>query len=289
MSTRSWRGLSAGRAGIRAGMFSTAPAMERSGEDSALGREFENRTALVTGASRGIGAATAVALARAGVKRVVIHYGSFRKGAEDTVAKIRAEGAEADAMQADLGTSAGIEGFVKDIERAALKPDILVNNAGSLVKRARLPEFTPELFDTVIALNVRSVWFITQAVAPHMIERGSGIVVNLGSVAARNGGGPGATVYSAAKAAVTAVTKGLAKELAPKGVRVNAVSPGTVDNHFHQVFSTREALNNMQAGTPAGRLGTNEEVADVIVFLCSDAARYIQGQTIEVNGGMLMV
>ena len=254
-----------------------------------LGREFENKTALVTGASRGIGAATAVALARAGVKRVVIHYGSYREGAEDTLAKIRAAGAEAEALQADLGSSAGIGRFVADLEGAASDTDILVNNAGSLVKRARLPEFTPELFDTVISLNVKSLWFITQAVTPHMIARGSGVVVNLGSVAARNGGGPGATIYSAAKAAVTAMTKGLAKELAPKGIRVNAVSPGTVDNHFHQVFSTRESLNNMQAATPAGRLGTNEEVADVVVFLCSDAARYIQGQTIEVNGGMLMV
>ena len=254
-----------------------------------MGREFENKTALVTGASRGIGAATAVALARAGVKRVVIHYGSYREGAEDTVAKIRAAGAEAEALQADLGSSVGIERFVTDLQRAAIKPDILVNNAGSLVKRARLPEFTPELFDTVISLNVKSLWFITQALAPHMIERGSGVVVNLSSVAARNGGGPGATIYSSSKAAVTAMTKGLAKELAPKGIRVNAVSPGTVDNHFHQVFSTREALNNMQAATPAGRLGTNEEVADVIVFLCSAAARYIHGQTIEVNGGMLMV
>jgi 3-oxoacyl-[acyl-carrier protein] reductase len=254
-----------------------------------LGREFETKTALVTGASRGIGAATAVALARAGVKRVVIHFGSYREGAEDTVAKIRAAGAEAEAMQADLGTGAGIERFVKDLQGAALKPDILVNNAGSLVKRARLPEFTPELFDTVMALNVKSLWFITQALAPHMIERGSGVVVNLSSVAARNGGGPGATLYSAAKAAVTTITKGLAKELAPKGIRVNAVSPGTVDNHFHEVFSTPEAMKNMLAATPAGRLGTNEEIAEVIVFLCSDAARYVYGQTIEVNGGMLMV
>ncbi len=254
-----------------------------------MGQEFENKTALVTGASRGIGAATAIALARAGVKRVVIHYGSYREGAEDTVAKIRAAGAEAEAMQADLGTSAGILRFVADLQGGAFKPDILVNNAGSLVKRARLPEFTPELFDTVIALNVKSLWFITQALAPHMIERGSGVVVNLSSVAARNGGGPGATMYSAAKAAVTTITKGLAKELAPKGVRVNAVSPGTVDNHFHEVFSTPEAMKNMLAATPAGRLGTNEEIAEVIVFICSDAARYVYGQTIEVNGGMLMV
>jgi len=138
-------------------------------------------------------------------------------------------------------------------------------------------------------LNVKSVWFLTQAVAGGMMERSNGVIVNVSSIAARNGGGPGATIYAAAKAAVAAITKGLAKELAPKGIRVNAVSPGTVDNYFHQQFSTRQLLDSVVAATPAGRLGTNEEVADAIVFLCSDASRFIYGQTIEVNGGMFMV
>ena len=115
------------------------------------------------------------------------------------------------------------------------------------------------------------------------------MIVNLSSIAARNGGGPGATIYSAAKAAVSTITKGLAKELAPKGIRVNAVSPGTVDNYFHEKFSNKQILDSVVAQTPAGKLGTNEEVADTIVFLCSDAARFIYGQTIEINGGMYMV
>jgi 3-oxoacyl-[acyl-carrier protein] reductase len=120
-----------------------------------------------------------------------------------------------------------------------------------------------------------------------MIRQGRGIVVNVSSIAARNGGGIGASVYAAAKAAVMTVTKGLARELAPKGIRVNAVSPGTVDNYFHQRFSTRQILDSVVAMTPAGRLGANEEVADVILFLCSEAARYVHGQTIEINGGIL--
>jgi 3-oxoacyl-[acyl-carrier protein] reductase len=165
--------------------------------------------------------------------------------------------------------------------------DILINNAGSLVRRARLLEFTNELYDEVMTLNVKSAWMITQAVTPSMIRKGSGVVVNLSSIAARNGGGPGAAVYSAAKAAVMTMTKGLAKELAPLGIRVNAVSPGTVDNDFHRDFSTRPILDSVLAMTPAGRLGTNEDIAGVIVFLCSEAARYLHGQTIEVNGGML--
>ena len=251
--------------------------------------ELRGKTALVTGASRGIGAATAIALARAGVARVVIHYGGYLEGAEQTRALVHGAGVDADVVGGDLETSAGIHEFIADLKQTTPEVDILVNNAGSLVKRAKLAEYTEELFDRVMNLNVKSVYFITQALAPYMIEKRSGVIVNVSSIAARNGGGMGATIYSAAKAAVSAMTKGLAKELAPHGIRVNAVSPGTVDNHFHAVFSNRQILDNVVAQTPAGTLGTNEEVADTIVFLCSDASRYIHGQTIEINGGMFMV
>ena len=252
-----------------------------------MDKELQGKAALVTGASRGIGAAAAIALARQGVTRLTLQYNLNRQGAEATIAAVRSEGAEADAIQADLGDIAGVRGFLEAIRGREF--DILVNNAGSLVKRARLPEFTEELYDRVMTLNLKSAWMIAHAVAPAMIARGSGIIVNVSSIAGRNGGGPGATIYSAAKAAVTAMTKGMAKELAPLGVRVNAVSPGTVDNYFHEQFSTREILDNVVKATPAGRLGSNEELADAIVFLASRASRFIYGQTIEVNGGMLMV
>ena len=251
--------------------------------------ELKGKTALVTGASRGIGAATAVALARAGAARIVIHYGGFREGAERTLSLVEGAGAGADILEGDLGTPDGIQRFIADLKATAPGIDILVNNAGSLVKRARLAEYTEELFDRVMNLNVKSVYFIAQAVAPQMISRGSGVIVNVSSIAARNGGGMGATIYAAAKAAVSSITKGLAKELAPHGIRVNAVSPGTVDNHFHEVFSNKQILDSVVAQTPAGTLGTNEEVADTIVFLCSNASRYIHGQTLEINGGMYMV
>ncbi len=257
---------------------------ERFGPD-----EFADKTALVTGASRGIGAATAIALARAGVSRVLIHYGSYREGAERTLALVEGAGTQAELLSADLASSPGIDGFIADLKGAAPEIDILVNNAGSLLQRARLAEYTGELFERVMNLNVKSVYFIAQAVAPYMIAKRAGTIVNVSSIAARNGGGLGSTVYAAAKAAVSAMTKGLARELAPHGIRVNAVSPGTVENHFHEVFSTREMLDNMRAQTPAGTLGTNEEVADTILFLCSRESRYIHGQTIEVNGGMYMV
>lgn len=251
--------------------------------------EFSGKTAVVTGGSRGIGAATAISLAKAGVGRVLVHYNSYQEGAEETAKAICQAGAKGEVIYGSLSTDAGIRDFTARLLEAAPDVDILVNNAGSLVKRAPLPDTTPELFDEVMNLNVKSAWFITQALAPSMIRRGSGVVIFLSSIAARNGGGPGATLYSAAKAAVATITKGLAKELAPKGIRVNAVSPGTVDNHFHEVFSNRQILNNVVAATPAGKLGTNEEIADAILFLCSNGSSFIHGQTIEINGGMFMV
>jgi NAD(P)-dependent dehydrogenase (short-subunit alcohol dehydrogenase family) len=254
-----------------------------------LPQELKGKTALVTGASRGIGAATAIALARAGASKIVIHYGGYREGAERTLALVEEAGADAELIGGDLGTSEGIHYFIDGLRAVAPEVDIIVNNAGSLVKRAKLAEYTEDLFDRVMNLNVKSVYFIVQAVSPHMIAKRGGTIVNVSSIAARNGGGIGATIYSAAKAAVSTMTKGLAKELAPRGIRVNAVSPGTVDNHFHEVFSNRQILDSVVAQTPAGKLGTNEEVADTIVFLCSDASRYIHGQTIEINGGMFMV
>ena len=254
-----------------------------------MGSDLNGKTALVTGASRGIGAATAIALARGGAARVVIHYGSYREGAEETLSLVEGAGAEGELIHSDLSTARGIDGFIAGLKRTGPEIDILINNAGSLVKRAKLLEFTSELFDEVMNLNVKSVWFLSQAVVPAMQRKRSGVIVNLSSIAARNGGGIGAGIYSAAKAAVSTVTKAMAKEFAGQGIRVNAVSPGTVDNHFHEVFSTKQMLDSMVAMTPAGRLGTNEEVADTILFLCSDAARFIHGQTIEVNGGMYMV
>ena len=251
--------------------------------------EFAGKTAFVTGASRGIGAATAVALAQNGVATILLQFNSYREGAEKTAASVEAAGAKVTLIQADLSTTDGIHGLLDQLPAEAASVDILINNAGHLIKRAKLLDSTEEIWDQVMNLNAKSMWFLTKAIVPHMIERKKGVIVNLSSIAARNGGGPGATMYSASKAAVAAITKGWAKELAPHGIRVNAVSPGTVDNDFHVKYSTREMLQNMLASTPAGTLGTNEEVADTILFLCSNASRYIHGQTIEINGGMYMV
>ncbi len=251
--------------------------------------ELSGKTALVTGASRGIGAATAITLAKNGCARVVVHYHSFGEGAQSVMDEIRKAGVETASIHANLATRDGIQQFREQMNEIVPEVDILINNAGSLVKRAGLTEFSEELFDEVMDLNFRSAYFISQEAAPSMIRKGSGVIINLSSIAARNGGGPGAAIYAASKAAVACITKGMAKELAPRGIRVNAVSPGTVDNHFHEVFSTDQMLEAVVKQTPAGKLGDDQEVADVILFLCSDAARYIYGQTIEINGGMYMV
>lgn len=247
------------------------------------------KTALITGASRGIGQATAIALARNGVKKFFLHYGTHREGAETTLDRVRDLGADGRLFCADLSTQAGIDSLASHVRPHAAEIEILFNNAGSLLQRSKLLEFTPELYDRVMNLNVKSAWFLAQVAAEGMARRGSGVIVNVSSIAARNGGGPGATMYAAAKAAVACFTKGMAKELAPMGIRVNAISPGTVDNDFHAQFSTREILDNVIRQTPQGRLSSNEDMADVVVFLCSESARNVIGQTIEINGGMFMV
>lgn len=252
-----------------------------------MSKQLAGKSALVTGASRGIGAAAALALAQAGANEVVLHYNAYQEGAEETARRAQEAGARVTLIQADLGQTEGTHKVVNHLRDHSV--DILINNAGHLVKRAKLTEATEDLYDAVMNLNVKSMWFITQAVAPSMIDRKYGVIVNVGSIAARNGGGPGATIYAAAKAAVATFTKGWAKELAPHGIRVNAVSPGTVDNYFHEKHSNRQILDNVVAATPAGRLATNEDISDVILFLCSDASRYVHGQTIEINGGMYMV
>lgn len=249
-------------------------------------REFTGKTALVTGASIGIGAAVALLLAERGAG-LLLHYNRSAAEAESVARRIREAGGTAELLQADLSTRDGYRDLIRRVEGRDI--DILVNNAGSLVRRTRVAEFTEELWDQVFTLNLTSAFFLSQAVLRGMAERGSGVVVNISSVAARNGGGLGALAYASAKAALSSMTKGLAKEFAPRGIRVNAISPGTIDTEFHRTFSNETMLAGVRAATPMGRLGTSEEVAETIVFLCGEGARFIQGQVIEVNGGFMMV
>jgi len=250
--------------------------------------ELKGMTALVTGASRGIGAETAFALASHGA-HALIHYNTNHTGACNVLAWIRAAGGGGELFQSDLSETKGIHHLLDELGNLDMPIEILVNNAGSLLKRTPFLDFTEDLWDKVITLNLKSAFLITKALLPGMVDRKQGFIVNVSSVAARSGGGIGAIAYSTAKGALSTMTKGLAREFGPKGIRINAVSPGTIDTDYHRTFSSKEALEGVIAATPFRRLGAPAEVADVVVFLCSDGAQFIQGQVVEVNGGFLMV
>jgi NAD(P)-dependent dehydrogenase (short-subunit alcohol dehydrogenase family) len=250
--------------------------------------DLSGRVALITGASSGIGAATAAVFADLGAQ-VAIGYHRNREGAEQVQDSIARAGGKAIALRADMRQSGEVRALVKNASDQLGAIDILVNNAGSLVARMPILELNEDGWDEILNLNLRSAALCAQAVAPSMIERKTGAIINVASIAGRNGGGPGAGPYAAAKAGLIAFTKSLAKELAPRGIRVNAISPGVIDTPFHQVFSTPEMMRNFVAAIPIGRVGTPVECATVIAFLACDAAGYVVGETIEVNGGQLML
>ena len=249
--------------------------------------DLTGKVALVTGASSGIGRATAERLARQGAS-VAINYHRNEAGAEETRQAILAGGGRAITVRADVTRAAEVKSLVERAVKALGPIDVLVNNAGSLIERLKILELTEARWDEVLNLNLKSAFLCSQAVAAPMMERKSGAIVNVSSVAGRNGGALGSIHYSTAKGGLITFTKGLAKELAAYHVRVNAVAPGVIETHFHEQFSTPEMMKAYRGVIPLGRVGTPEEVAHVIGFLASDAASFLVGETIEINGGMLM-
>ena len=249
--------------------------------------DLKDKVALVTGASSGIGRATAEALAANGA-RVAINFHRNEAGAAAARAKIVEAGGNAITVQADVTRANEVQSLVATTVAELGPVDILVNNAGSLVERLRILELTEQRWDEVIDLNLKSAFLCCQAVAASMMERKTGAIINVSSIAGRNGGALGSIHYSAAKGGLITFTKGLAKELGTFGVRVNAVSPGVVDTPYHEQFSSPEMMKTYAGMIPLGRVGTPAEVAKVICFLASDAASYLVGETIEINGGMFM-
>jgi len=249
--------------------------------------DFTGKVVLVTGSSSGIGRATAELFGKCGAS-VAVTYNKNPAGADAAVEAIKASGADAISIQADFTDMGAVRHMINEIEERLGPVDILVNNAGSLVERLKTLDLTEERWDEVMDLNATSAFFCAQAVVPKMLEKGGGAIINVTSIAARNGGALGSIHYSAAKAAMLTMTKGLAKEFGSQGVRINAVSPGVIDTPYHETFTAPDVMKNFSNVIPMGRVGRPDEVASVIAFLASDAARYLCGETIEVNGGLLM-
>jgi 3-oxoacyl-[acyl-carrier protein] reductase len=248
--------------------------------------DITGKIALVTGGARDIGRAISLELARNGAD-VVVNYGRSQREADETVKEIAALGRRAVAVQADVTRKADIERLVAAaLEFGRGRIDILVNNAGGMIRRAHLSELTEELIDEVLRLNFTSTLLLCQAVIPRMVAQGGGRVVNISSVAGHNGGAPTTPHYGPAKAAVSDLARTLTKEFSAKGVAVNSVAPGVIDNTFHAEHTPPEMFAGLLKGIPMGRAGTNEEVASAVAFLASPAASYITGEVLHVNGGL---
>jgi 3-oxoacyl-[acyl-carrier protein] reductase len=246
--------------------------------------DLSDKVALITGAARDIGRATSLRLAELGAS-VVVNYRSNDAEAEETVRQITAKGGRAIAAKGDVLSATDIKRVV-DLSLNAFgdKIDILVNVAGGLVARKTILEMDESHWDAVIDLNLKSVFLVTKAVLPHMPDGGA--IVNFSSQAGRDGGGPGASAYAAAKAGVANYSRALAKELAPRRIRVNTVSPGMIATKFHDTFTKPEVRQKVASMTPLGREGTPEEVADLAAYLSSPRSSFINGETIEINGGI---
>ena len=251
--------------------------------------DLKDKVVLITGSSTGIGAAAAVAFGKLGA-RVAVHYNSSKAQAEEVLQAVKATGAQAVLLHADVMDSKQCQNLINDTVSAFGRIDVLINNAGALVQRVPIEEITDELFDHVLYLNVRSAMMCTAAAVAHMRNQGQGgAVINVTSVAARHGGGAGASLYAGSKGFVSTMTRGLAKELVKDKIRVNAVSPGVITTPFHERFSTPQMLEGFKATIPMNRLGSAEECAGAFVYLASEQmSGYVTGQIIEVNGGQYM-
>lgn len=247
--------------------------------------ELAGRAAMVTGGASGIGRAATLALARAGAA-VAFTYMTSADEAREVAAEIVGGGGRALAIQADMTKAAAVADAFAQAEAAHGALEILFANAGGLIKRERCVDQTPEFWDQAFALNVTSTFLACRAALRGMEARGRGAVVTMASLAAFDGGGPGASHYAASKGAIVTYTRALAKEVGPLGIRVNGVAPGLIATRFHEQFNTPEGRRGTVERTPVRREGTSEDVADAVVYLASDRASFLAGEIIQINGGL---
>jgi len=244
---------------------------------------FKDKIAIVTGGGRDIGREISLKLAAAGAK-VCINYANDEASAQATLAQITAAGGSAIVHRADVTDARAVEGLVAATQAAfGQRIDLLVNVAGGMVERRPLADIDEAFFHKVIDLNLTSTYLTTRAVVPHM-EAGAAIV-NFASQAGRDGGGPGAAIYATAKAGVMTFTRAMAKELGPRGIRVNALCCGMIATRFHDEFTKPEVRTAVAGATPLRRQGDAAEAADAALFLASGAASFMTGANIDVNGG----
>ena len=248
---------------------------------------LNNKVAIITGGGRDIGRAVSEKLAASGAK-VCINYFSDEANAKETLASIISKGGNAIIVQGDMTKAVDVTKTIRACTAAfGNSINILVNVTGGIIGRKLLADMDENFWDAVMDVNVKSAFLVTQAVVPFM-PSGSAIV-NFSSQAARDGGGFGAIAYSSAKGAVLTFTKGLAKELGPKGIRVNCISPGMINTTFHNTFTKDEVRKNVAAATPLRREGQAGEIGDLALYLVSDNASFITGASMEINGGTYFV
>jgi 3-oxoacyl-[acyl-carrier protein] reductase len=245
--------------------------------------DFQNKLAVVFGGGRDIGGAVAIELARRGAQVALSYHGS---NPDKVVAAIAALGHKPYPQRVDALDMSAVRAFaVSSADQAGKKIDVLVNVVGGLVARKRMEEMDDSFWDQVMTLNLKSIFAMTQAALPLMNDGAA--IVNVSSQAGRDGGGPGGIAYGASKGALMSMTRGLAKELGPRRIRVNAVCPGMIATRFHDEFTKPEVRQRVAGMTPLGREGKAEEVADLVVYLASDAASFVNGANVDINGGIL--
>jgi 3-oxoacyl-[acyl-carrier protein] reductase len=247
--------------------------------------DLKGKKVLVTGSSSGIGAATAAMFAKQGCY-IGVHYFQTKQGGEQTLAEVKKH-SDGCLLCADMRDEKQVEEMVGQFAKSASGIDVLVNNAGTLIDRMPIETATLEFYEDVFATNTRSAFLATRA-AIRYLKESKGNIVNIGSIAGHHGGSIGSGIYGAAKAAVATMTIAMAKEFGKYGIRVNSVLPGLIETRFHERFSTPERKKRVAQQTPLGRNGTAQDIAKVILFLASDAAGFITGEYIAVNGGLYM-
>ncbi len=247
--------------------------------------DLKGEKVLVTGSSSGIGQGAAIMFAQQGCF-VGVHYFRTKAGGEKTLKEVK-KSSNGVLLRADIRSERQVSKMVERFAKIAGGIDVLVNNAGDLIDRQSFEAATLDYHEDVYATNVRSIFLATRAAMPYL-KKSRGCIVNVGSIAGHHGGGPGAGIYAGAKAAVAVETIAMATEFAKYGIRVNTVLPGLIETRFHQRYSSPERKRKVAQQTPLGRNGTAEDVAKAILFLASDAASFITGEYIAVNGGLYM-